>query len=79
MKEANTNAWNDELWNEAICEILRCQRASTTMLQRHFHIGYVRASRLINAMEHRGIISGKCGYEARKIIMDEAEVRSKYL
>ncbi len=75
MKKDRKNEWNDELWNEAIDEILRRRRASTTMLQRRFHIGYSRASRLIEEMERKGIISGKCGYESRKIIMDEEEIR----
>ena len=73
------NFFEDELMKEAISEVLRQQKASTTMLQRRFHIGYNRAHRLIQHMETMGIISRKNGYEARKIIMDEGDVIFKYL
>ena len=73
------NFFEDELMKEAISDVLRQQKASTTMLQRRFHIGYNRAHRLIQHMETMGIISGKNGYEARKIIMDEGDVIFKYL
>lgn len=69
------NFFEDELMKEAVREVLHQQKASTTMLQRRFHIGYNRARRLIEHMEAVGIISGKNGYEARKIIMDETEIR----
>lgn len=73
------NFFEDELMKAAISEVLRQQKASTTMLQRRFHIGYNRAHRLIQHMETMGIISRKNGYEARKIIMDEGDVIFKYL
>ena len=69
------NFFEDELMKAAVQEVLHQQKASTTMLQRRFHIGYNRARRLIEHMEAAGIISGKNGYEARKIIMDETEIR----
>ncbi|WP_288945057.1 DNA translocase FtsK [uncultured Megasphaera sp.] len=73
------NFFEDELMKEAISEVLRQQKASTTMLQRRFHIGYNRAHRLIQHMETMGIISGKNGYEARKVIMDKGDVLRRYL
>lgn len=73
------NFFEDELMKEAVREVLHQQKASTTMLQRRFHIGYNRARRLIEHMEAVGIISGKNGYEARKIIMDEDEIYQKFL
>lgn len=73
------NIFEDELMKAAVQEVLRQQKASTTMLQRRFHIGYNRARRLIEHMEAAGIISGKNGYEVRKIIMDEDEIYQKFL
>ena len=46
----------DPLLPEAIDEIRRQGRASVTMLQRRMRIGYTRASRLIEAIEEKGII-----------------------
>ena len=51
------NFFEDELMKAAVQEVLHQQKASTTMLQRRFHIGYNRARRLIEHMEAAGIIS----------------------
>lgn len=72
------NFFEDELMKEAIREVLRQQKASTTMLQRRFHIGYNRAKRMIDAMETMGIISGKRGYNARQVIMNERQIIQQY-
>ena len=49
------NFFEDELMKAAVQEVLHQQKASTTMLQRRFHIGYNRARRLIEHMEAAGI------------------------
>ncbi len=46
----------DHLTTEAIDLIRREGRASVSMLQRRLRIGYTRASRLIDALEEKGII-----------------------
>ncbi len=56
----------DPLLDEAIDLARRQGRASVSMLQRRLRIGYTRASRLVEAMQGRGIISkdtGPQGYE----------------
>jgi len=47
----------DPLLKEAIDLVRREGRASITMLQRRFRVGYTRAARLIDAMEEKKIIS----------------------
>jgi S-DNA-T family DNA segregation ATPase FtsK/SpoIIIE len=47
---------DDELMPQAIDLVKQEGRASTTLLQRRLRIGYARASRIIAAMEERGII-----------------------
>jgi S-DNA-T family DNA segregation ATPase FtsK/SpoIIIE len=47
----------DDLLEQAIEVITQEGRASTTMLQRHLKIGYNRASRMIDALIERGLIS----------------------
>lgn len=47
----------DPLLKEAIDLVRREGRASITMLQRRFRIGYTRAARLVDAMEEKQIIS----------------------
>jgi S-DNA-T family DNA segregation ATPase FtsK/SpoIIIE len=47
----------DPLLNEAIDLVRRAGHASVSMLQRRMRIGYTRASRLVDVMEERGIVS----------------------
>ena len=56
----------DPLLEEAIDLSRRQGRASVSMLQRRLRIGYTRASRLVEAMQEKGVIgkdSGPQGYE----------------
>ncbi len=56
----------DPLLEEAIDLSRRQGRSSVSMLQRRLRIGYTRASRLVEVMQEKGIISkepGPLGYE----------------
>ncbi|MCC6148238.1 MAG: DNA translocase FtsK [Anaerolineaceae bacterium] len=53
----DTEEAGDPLLKEAIDLVRREDRASITMLQRHYRIGYTRAARLIDMMEEKQIIS----------------------
>jgi S-DNA-T family DNA segregation ATPase FtsK/SpoIIIE len=56
----------DPLLDEAVDLSRRQGRASVSMLQRRLRIGYTRASRLVESMQEKGIISkdsGPMGYE----------------
>lgn len=64
----------DELLHDAIEFVVQQQSASTSMLQRHFKIGYNRAARLIDTMEARGIISGQNGSKPRDVLITEIDV-----
>jgi len=46
----------DPMTDEAIAIIRQEGRASVSMLQRKFRIGYTRSARLIEAIEKKGII-----------------------
>lgn len=48
---------SDELLEEAIKLVKKHNRASTSFLQRKLRIGYPRASRIIDQLEERGIVS----------------------
>ena len=64
----------DELLEDAIQFVIHQQSASTSMLQRHFKVGYNRAARLIDTMELRGIISGQNGSKPREVLVTEAAI-----
>ena len=63
----------DELFVEA-CEFVVYQNAaSTSSLQRRFHIGYNRAARLMEILESNGIISEARGSRPREVLMNKDE------
>ncbi|HRO91729.1 MAG TPA: DNA translocase FtsK, partial [Promineifilum sp.] len=50
-----------ELLPEAIALVRSLNKASTSLLQRRFRIGYTRAARLMDALEDQGIIGPPTG------------------
>jgi len=60
---------DDELFDEAVKLVLTEGRGSTSLIQRHFSIGYSRAARLIDAMTKAGILGGHNGSNAREIMV----------
>ncbi len=64
----------DELMDEAIQFVMNHKSASTSLLQRHFKIGYNRAARLIDALEARGIISGQNGSKPREVLISPSQL-----
>lgn len=60
----------DELMPDVIDFIRQAQKASTSMLQRRFRIGYTRAARIMDALEDDGIIGPPTGTsKARKVLI----------
>ena len=53
--------FEDELMPDAIALIRQLNKASTSLLQRRFRIGYTRAARMIDAMEEMNIIGPPTG------------------
>jgi S-DNA-T family DNA segregation ATPase FtsK/SpoIIIE len=70
LREAEQQAkYEDELLPEAIELVRKLGKASTSLLQRRFRIGYTRAARLIDLMEEEGIIGPPTGTsKAREVI-----------
>ncbi len=51
------DAESDPLYDQAVEIVLKTRRASISLVQRHLRIGYNRAARLIEQMEHAGLVS----------------------
>lgn len=60
----------DALYDEAYLFVIEQQKASTSLLQRQFRIGYNRASRLMDDLEHNQIIGPQKGSKPRQILVD---------
>jgi S-DNA-T family DNA segregation ATPase FtsK/SpoIIIE len=61
---------DDALLPEAIEMVKEAKKASTSLLQRRFRIGYNRAARLIDIMEEQGIIGPPDGARPREVLID---------
>ena len=59
----------DELFEDACRFIVEQGTASTSLLQRKFHLGYNRAARLIDSMYENGYITEQKGSKARDVLL----------
>ena len=59
---------DDPVYNEALEFIVSTGKASASLLQRKFKIGYNRAARLIDLFEERGIIGPQQGSKPREVL-----------
>ncbi|OGT65378.1 MAG: cell division protein FtsK, partial [Gammaproteobacteria bacterium RIFCSPHIGHO2_12_FULL_45_9] len=63
----------DPLYDEAVAMIVQSRRASASLIQRRFKIGYNRAARLIEAMEAAGIVGPLESSGNREVLVPERE------
>jgi S-DNA-T family DNA segregation ATPase FtsK/SpoIIIE len=75
---ANAGGELDEFFHEAVEFILSKGKASTSVLQRQFRIGYNRASRLMEDLEKRGIVGPEDGVKPRKVLITRSEYMEVY-
>ncbi|MCL2500338.1 MAG: DNA translocase FtsK [Defluviitaleaceae bacterium] len=75
---AMNNGDLDEFFHEAVEFLLSKGKASTSVLQRQFRIGYNRASRLMEDLEKRGIVGPEDGVKPRKVTITRSEYREIY-
>lgn len=64
----------DELINEAIKVVVEYNQASTSFLQRKLRVGFNRASRIMDELEERGIISERDGSRPRQVLVSKEEM-----
>ncbi|GAB3065494.1 DNA translocase FtsK [Virgibacillus ainsalahensis] len=74
LEQATADEEEDVLLEEAVRFVLNQNSASTSLLQRHFKIGYNRAARLIDSLESRGIISGQNGSKPREVLVTKSQL-----
>ncbi len=67
--------YEDPLYNEIVEFVIETQKASASLLQRRFKLGYNRAARIVDLLEERGIIGPQNGSKPREVLvqLDNAE------
>ncbi len=71
--EGGGDAESDPLYDEAVALVLKSRRASISAVQRQLRIGYNRAARMIEAMEHAGLVSPMQSNGNREVIASRAD------
>jgi S-DNA-T family DNA segregation ATPase FtsK/SpoIIIE len=64
----------DPLFEEAVRFIVTSNTASTSSLQRRYEIGYNRAGRLMDQMEHAGIVGPAQGSKPRQVLVSPMDI-----
>ena len=67
IKVDEENEDQDDLFDDALAFVVKEQKASTSLLQRNFRIGYNRAARIIDDLEQRGYIGPQEGSKPREV------------
>ena len=61
--------YDDPLYNEIVEFVIETQKASASLLQRRFKLGYNRAARIVDLLEERGIIGPPNGSKPREVLV----------
>ncbi|MGX7111413.1 DNA translocase FtsK [Gemella cuniculi] len=71
--QGNNNSFDevDPLYKEVLLFIAKTQKASASLLQRRFKIGFNRASRIIEMLEEDGYIGPADGSKPRKVFLEK--------
>lgn len=65
----SSDEYEEPLYNEIVEFVVTQGKASASLLQRRFHLGYNRAARCIDLLEDRGIIGPSRGSKPREVLV----------
>lgn len=64
----NDEEIDDDLYEQALEEVVKAGKASTSYIQRKLRVGYARAARLMDVLEERGVIGPADGAKPREVL-----------
>jgi len=67
----------DPLFNDAVNLVYQAKKASASLLQRKFSIGYSRAARILDDLERAGIVGPSEGSKPREILVSASAVQEE--
>lgn len=70
---ADVDAADEPVFKQAVEEVVRARKASTSLLQRRLRIGYGKAARLIESMEEQGIVGPADGSRPREVLVNSVD------
>lgn len=76
LNEIGDNNGDEDLYNDIKTFVIHNQRASTSLLQRYFSLGYARAARMMDRLEEDGIVSASNGIKPREILVKEDDLNN---
>ena len=74
VKTGGASEERDEFFDSAAMLVAQKEKASVSMLQRQFRIGYNRAARLMDELEAAGIVGPEDGSKPRKVLVTPAQL-----
>lgn len=69
LVSGDVEEYDDPLYNEIVEFVITSGKASASLLQRKFRLGYNRAARCIDLLEERGIIGPQNGSKPREVLV----------
>ncbi|PNZ58040.1 DNA translocase FtsK [Staphylococcus casei] len=73
LKKTETQS-QDDLFDDVCRFMLQEGHISTSLVQRHFQIGYNRAARIVDQLEQLGYVSGANGSKPRDVYITESDL-----
>lgn len=78
LKKTEMVEEQDELFEEVCRFVFEQGTASTSSIQRKYHIGYNRAARLIDMLESQGYISEQRGSKPREVYITDSDLTTMF-